>query len=148
MKKREANFQTNTLNSWLRNVYKKNCVFETKYSVNDRISFKVLAEHQRDWLLTAKHGIALYKIPDAGFTNPFDGFLLTETDAFVIVKFKVSPDFFLIDIDDWIYLSTQHRTLGVDLARQWAKVTSYKICPECQTEVLLSEKCGHKKTPQ
>ena len=97
--KREANFNT-YFNKWLKNVYKKTGAFELKQTKTNSIAFNAVVPHQVDSLWYAKNGVLVYKIPDAGFQNPFDCFCMTCTPAYVVIKY---PEFFcLIDIDDWI----------------------------------------------
>jgi penicillin-binding protein-related factor A (putative recombinase) len=147
MKKHEAQFQTR-LNSWLRNVYKKTCAFETKDTLGNTILFSRLEEHQKQWLLVAKHGTAVYKIPDAGFTNPFDGIVLAGVDAFVIVHFGNDREFYLIDIDVWC--SQETKSLSRARAEEIASVVSYKLCTNCGKKMgmhkmkFCSDECQRK----
>lgn len=96
--KREANFQT-TFNHWLKAVHKKTGAFELKQTKGNALPFCAVVPHQVQALLQVKNGTLVFKIPDSGYQNPFDGFSLTRENAFVVIKY---PDFFcLIDILDW-----------------------------------------------
>jgi len=144
MHKREAEFQT-YFNSWLRNVHKETGLYELKVAVTDKLLMSRLEEHQKDWLLAVKHGTAVHKMPDAGFTNPADCWCMTEQPAYVVVKYYGKEDFFLIDIDDWCKETT--KSLKYERARKIASVISYKICQTCGKHIPMykqkycSDKC-------
>lgn len=98
----EKNFQT-LFNRWAKHFINFTSAFELKISKGKSLPYKNLEEHQLNTLYYAKHNKVIYKIPDAGFTNPFDSFVLYKTLAFVVVMFHAKQDFFyMIDIDDWI----------------------------------------------
>lgn len=97
--KHEANFNT-IFNHWLKEIYKKTGAFELKQTKTDSIPFSSIVEHQKAALYNSKNSVLVYKIPDAGFQNPYDCFCMSGVDAFVVIKY---PNFFcLIDIDVWI----------------------------------------------
>jgi hypothetical protein len=100
MIKKEANFNT-TFNHWL----KENPItgaFELKQALNGPLPYSALAEHQELALINAKHKALVFKIPDAGYQNPFDCFCLNKTPAFVVILYP-SKKFYLIDIDNFIF---------------------------------------------
>lgn len=78
---------------------------EIKLCKGTSLSFSALAEHQEKALWHAKHSVLVFKIPDMGYQNPFDAFLLKETLGMVVVVFyeprKLCEAYF-IDIDAWI----------------------------------------------
>lgn len=98
----ERDFQTE-FNRWLKIIFRRTAAFELKISRTGSLPFSSLAQHQSQALFHAKHGILPFKIPDVGFQNPFDMFILAEVPAFVVVAFHVkSPHFYMIDIDIWL----------------------------------------------
>ncbi len=99
MQKREANYQT-YFNKWVKNVYKKTAVFELKQTQGDSIPFSDVVPHQVAALEQVRNGTFVYKIPDAGFQNPFDSFCLTKIPAFVV--FFYAKSFHLISIDTFL----------------------------------------------
>ncbi len=107
---------------WLMHEFDGTGVFELKKGY-DSIPFAALAEHQEHALLQAKHDRAVFKIPDAGFQNPFDCFRVEKVFAYVVLFFDYTEvivskkekeinkteknnrgrkEFFLVDIDVWI----------------------------------------------
>lgn len=97
--KHEAKFNT-TFNHWLKNVYRKTGAFELKQTKTDSLPFSAVVEHQRQALQNVRHGAFVFKIPDAGFQNPFDVFCMSEEPAYVVIKY---PKFFcMIPIDIFI----------------------------------------------
>lgn len=120
--KREAKFNT-LFNHWLKEVYKQTAAFELKQTTSDSLPFTSLKMHQILALSEAKKGVMVFKIPDAGFQNPFDTFSLAGVPAFVVVKY---PGFFcLIDIEDWLMeLSIRDReSLTSERAKKIATIT-------------------------
>jgi len=96
---KEKNFQS-TFNKWMKTIYKRTCCFELKLTKTNSVPFSAVVPHQVSALENAKNGVLVYKIPDVGYQNPFDGFCLASVDSFVVIKY---PDFFcLIDINDWV----------------------------------------------
>lgn len=96
--KREAKFNTK-FNHWLKNVYKNSGVFELKQA-DISLPFSSVQDHQIEALQNVRHSTFVYKIPDAGFQNPFDCFTFTKMPAYVVIKY---PKFFcLISIDTFL----------------------------------------------
>ena len=89
MQKREAKFQI-----WFKHYLQskwlgKSAAFELKVAKTDRISYKVFLPHQLQSLLLAKKGMLYFKIPDMSFSQlPFDCFVLKESEAYVVIKFR------------------------------------------------------------
>ncbi len=77
-KKREANITPDVLR-WFRNNYPHSCAIEIKYGKN------TLEEHQKTALAQVQAGAFTFKIPDTGRRNPFDGFLLRDAYACVVI---------------------------------------------------------------
>lgn len=97
--KREAKFQT-IFNKWVLNVFKKTAAFELKQTVNDRLPFSRLKDHQAAALWNAKHNMLTYKLVDCGYQNPFDSVSLKCVPAYVVIRYQ--QFFCLIDIDAFI----------------------------------------------
>lgn len=114
----------------MQSVFKKTCLYETKWTASDKMPFSRLEEHQKHYLQAAKHSTVNYKIPDAGFTNPADGFCLHHVDAYVVVKYHNHKTFYLIDIDRWIDESTHSKSLSIQRAKEIG-IESYKLCITC-----------------
>jgi hypothetical protein len=85
----EARCQTK-FNHWVKNVFKKTAAFELKQTQTDSIPFSDVKPHQVDALLAVREGNFVWKIPDAGFQNPFDSFSMYNEQAFVVIFFKKS----------------------------------------------------------
>lgn len=97
--KREASFQT-TFNHWLKEVWKKTGVFELKQTQTDSLPFSTVEIHQTAALQQVRHGTFVFKIPDAGYQNPFDCFCLTQQPAYIVIKYPLC--FVLISVDAFI----------------------------------------------
>lgn len=99
----EKDFQTK-FNHWANHRLNETAAFELKFAKEKSLAFSRLEEHQRNALFQTKHNKILYKIPDAGYSNPFDGFMLAKANAYVVVMFYVhgQKKFYMIDIDAWI----------------------------------------------
>lgn len=100
MIKREQKLTTLFL-KWASVNFRHTFAFEVKQTQDKSIPFSSLAPHQKRALMIAKHGFFKWKIPDAGYQNPFDGFCLYKTEAYVVVFF--GSNFYIIDIDIWIH---------------------------------------------
>ncbi len=63
--------------------------FATHYSKSVAVEVKMkggkVKDHQSAALSEVARGVFQYKIPDMGRTNPFDGFVLKNADAFIVV---------------------------------------------------------------
>jgi len=85
----EAKCQTK-FNHWVKNVFKKTAAFELKQTQTDSLPFSDVKPHQVDALLAVREGNFVWKIPDAGFQNPFDSFSMYNEQAYVVIFFKKS----------------------------------------------------------
>lgn len=102
IKKHEAKVTIGVL-KWLKKNYPHSCAFEIKSSNTNTIREKALQDHQRLALQGAKspRGI-IHKLSDeAQRQQPFDGFQLVNTDAFVIACFPKKGYCLVYDVDDW-----------------------------------------------
>lgn len=119
--RREANFQI-TFNHWLKEVWKKTGVFELKQTTTDSLPFSDVQSHQIAALLAVRHGTFVFKIPDAGYQNPWDCFCLTEQSAFVVIKYPSC--FVLIPIDFFVQESkiSKRRSLTSVRARELSTI--------------------------
>jgi len=102
----EKDFQV-TFNKWAKSLYRRTAAFELKISKTGSLPFKSVVEHQENALYLAKHHSVMFKIPDAGYQNPFDAFMLAEVPAWVVIMFntersKNRSTFIMIDIDMWM----------------------------------------------
>lgn len=118
---KEKSFQIK-FNQWLKAIYRQLGVFELKVARNNSLPFSAVEEHQIDALWHAKHNVLVYKIPDAGFQNPFDCFCLAGVPAYIVIKYS-SGMVYMIDIDVFIQESktstirsvTERKALGLSL---------------------------------
>lgn len=94
--KHEAKYNT-LFNHWLKNVYKQTMAYEMKQTQGNSLPFSDVQDHQIAALEAANHGTLVYKIPDVGYQNPFDGICLSGVPAYVVVKFKDSFELIAID---------------------------------------------------
>ena len=102
---REKDFQVK-FSLWAKHNLDESCAFELKIEKGNALPFSALAVHQKENLLAVKHGSPLsfvWKIMDAGYQNPFDGFVLCDASAWIAVMFysRGCKKFYLIDIDAW-----------------------------------------------
>jgi hypothetical protein len=95
--KREAKFQT-MFSHWLKNVYKKTACFELKQTQTDSLPFSDVKPHQIDALEQVERGTFVFKIPDAGYQNPFDCFCMTIQPAYIVIRY---PTFFCLITTTW-----------------------------------------------
>lgn len=102
MKKKEASYTTD-FSKWLKIIFRITGAFELKHSDTDSLPFDAVKDHQEQALFQAKHGIFSYKIPDTGFRNPFDMFVLAGVPAFIVIVFSGNSGiFYMVDIDAWL----------------------------------------------
>lgn len=100
LNKLEAEWTTNVFKKWALS-YKQTFAFEIKHTHGkDYLNFKDVKDHQIDHLLQVRNNIFIYKIPDMGEKNPFDGISMHEEPAYVVIKY---PKFFcLISINTFL----------------------------------------------
>jgi hypothetical protein len=96
MKKQEAQFTT-IFNAFLRSGNHSIPSGPMEIKIDDKqkgyISFDDVVEHQLDSLMacTTKSGF-VFKIPDLGFTNPFDIFYFRNSPAYVLFAYPKRKD--------------------------------------------------------
>ncbi len=76
--------------------------FEAKICKDQSLAFDAVKEHQISSLYQAKHSLWNFKIPDAGWQNPFDGLQLKMVPSFVVIfwyQHRNDKRFTMIDID-------------------------------------------------
>lgn len=99
-KKTEQKITPSVLN-WFRKNYANSCAIEIKATNKNTIPEKALQDHQKKALRDAKHRIIVHKIADNKRRNPFDAFMLTNADAFVVACFSAHGVCLVIDVDEW-----------------------------------------------
>ena len=122
---KEKDFQTE-FTKWARNRYHGTAAFELKLARGTSLPYSALEEHQKNALLGARHAQIGFKIPDTGYTNPFDFFTLSRVDAYVVVQFsdpasRTHPkDFYLIDIDAWCHQekASNRKSITIEEAKE------------------------------
>lgn len=115
--KREAKFTT-IFKKWLHShsFVPSAGAYEIKVTINKRVPFDAVKPHQIEALLAVKHGKFILKIPDAGWQNPFDVFLMAGQSAYVVVAFlepRKKVQTYIIDIDMFIEMKNNCEEFGV-----------------------------------
>ena len=77
------------------------CAVEIKYCKGGTLPKDALKEHQYHALKLAAGAGLCWKIPDAGYQNPFDGFVLKGVPAYVAVWWEKHKGFTLEEVQDW-----------------------------------------------
>lgn len=95
----EAKCQTK-FNHWVKNVFKKTAAFELKQTQTDSIPFSDVKPHQVEALEAVRNGVFVWKIPDAGYQNPYDSFCMSNEEAYVVIFYPKS--FELIPINGFL----------------------------------------------
>jgi len=120
----EKDFQI-LFNKWCKHVGQGTAAYELKLARTDSLSFDVVVEHQVNALYNAKHGKVVFKIPDCGYQNPFDSFVLEGVPAYVVVMYmKHKKEFMIIDIDMWIHekIASKRKSLTYERAKELGRV--------------------------
>lgn len=116
---KERSFQTE-FGKWLKIHAKEvgSAAFELKSTKGSSLPFSDVQPHQIDALWNAKHKQIYFKIPDVGFQNPFDCFLLDEARAFVVIRYG-SGHWYAIDVDDFVVTqkTSDRKSLTEDVAK-------------------------------
>lgn len=116
---KEKDFQIE-FTKWAKNCFSGTAAFELKFTKTDSIPFSSLAEHQRNALLAARTGEgATFKIPDAGYQNPFDCFKISRSLAFVVLMYYAprKRDFVMVPIEKWCEEETTSKRKSLTEAR-------------------------------
>lgn len=120
--KREAEFTTK-FKKWVKlHTLVPACgAYEIKVTPNKRIPFDAVKEHQIDALLAVKNGCFIYKIPDAGWQNPFDVFLMANQPAYVVLAFtepRKKVRTYIVDIELFLEMQKESEEFGVKSVTQ------------------------------
>ena len=126
MTKHEAKWTSDTLQPWIREVYKKlpgsqSAPFEAKHTIgSDSLAFSELSEVEEHFLLAAKHGVATHKISDSGigYKNT-DVVCFVKSAAWVAIAYPNDLGV-VIDIDEFI--AERERSKRKSLTSERAKI--------------------------
>lgn len=97
---KEKNFQVK-FGHWVKENFHETAAFELKSVKSSSCPFNAVQDHQIEALLHAKHKLLYHKIPDVGFQNPFDCFILVKCSSFIVIRYG-SGNWYMIDIDAFI----------------------------------------------
>jgi len=76
------------------------CLVEIKVSKNKTLPSTALKEHQRHALEVATNSEMYFKVPDAGFQNPADSFILKRAQSYLVVYFEKTKEVWALKIQD------------------------------------------------
>ena len=141
----EKDFQTD-FNKWCKHIYQKTAVFELKISRGASLPYRDVKEHQENALYTAKHGSVVYKIPDTGYQNPFDSFMMVEVPAYIVIMFRAKQaEFILIDIDRWLYMKQNRKRESIteDQAKEIGTIASLKTAQRPPAIEVIPKKVSY-----
>lgn len=74
------------------------CAIEIKICRSNSLSFNAVKDHQISALQIANTGCLVWKIPDSGFSNPFDLFILKEVPAYLVIIHEKTAYFIPIKV--------------------------------------------------
>jgi len=120
--KREAQYTTK-FKKWL-NVHSDTPTvgaYEIKVTPNKRIPFNAVKEHQIEALLAVRYGKFIYKIPDAGWQNPFDLLIMSQQPAYVVLAFmepRKKAITYIIDIEVFLAIKQEMLEMGIKSVNQ------------------------------
>jgi len=125
MIKREAQFTTK-FKKWLHvqtEVRDKSyaAAMEIKVTEKKSIPFSAVSQHQVDALTAVRDGIFMYKIPDAGWQNPFDMLTMSGQKAYVILAFltpRKKARVWFVDIRVFVTMVSNSKEVGVKSANE------------------------------
>lgn len=126
---RECNITASVLCA-LSKEFHHSCAVEIKVCKKETFSFSSLLPHQERalWLANGEKGI-YFKIPDCGYQNPFDGFIMKSIDAGIAIVFNTSirgeKECWFIPIEKWFLVKNISRRKSLTL--QDAKIYGIKI---------------------
>ena len=89
--------------------------WEIKVTLKKCVAFSMVNQHQIDALMQVRHKNFVFKIPDAGFQNPFDLFSMKKSNAFFVFAFlktRLPADVYVIDIDKYLKLKSETLAQG------------------------------------
>lgn len=82
-------------------MYRSSCAIEIKATNKNTIPEKALQPHQKQALLDATGPGIVHKIADSKRRNPFDAFMLVNTNAFVVACFVNKGVCLVIPVKEW-----------------------------------------------
>lgn len=135
--KREAQFTTR-FKKWLHmhSLIPSTGAFEIKVTPNKRIPFDAVKPHQIEALLAVKNGKFIYKIPDAGWQNPFDVLLMAGQPAWVVLAFtepRKKTAVYIVDVELFLELQSEMNEVGIKSLSQELLNKNVEKFPElCQ----------------
>jgi len=94
---------------------------EIKVTEGKSIPFNAVTKHQVEALNAVRDGIFMYKIPDAGWQNPFDMFVMSGQKAFVVLAFmtpRKKSRVWFIDIRVFTVMRDNSKEDGVKSANE------------------------------
>jgi hypothetical protein len=83
--------------------------YEIKVTDKKSIPFNAVSTHQLESLLAVSRGKFIYKIPDAGWQNPFDMFVLSGARAYIILAFKVGRKYNVWQVDIHVWMDMREK---------------------------------------
>lgn len=89
------------------------CLVEVKVSKSHTLPSTALKEHQRHALEVATTSEMYFKIPDGGFQNPVDAFILKKAQSYVVIYYEKTHEAWAIPVQDYPLGS-----VSVDYARE------------------------------
>lgn len=104
--------------------------FEAKICKDPSLPFDAVVPHQVASLYQVKNGTFNFKIPDAGWQNPFDGLQFSQSMAFVVIFWYQTHNdkrFTMIDIDDWMKESETSKRRSLTYERASAIGKSFEL---------------------
>src|SRR3990167_2011484 len=102
---KESDFQSR-FGQWLQHRFKGSGIFELKLCKGTSLPYEAVKDHQIAALLAANNNERglYFKMPDCGWTNPCDCYILRQTPAFVVVMFykRGQKEFFMIPVRNFV----------------------------------------------
>jgi len=122
MKKREAEFTTR-FKKWLHAQPSSDsaAAYEIKVTTGKSIPFSDVQPHQVDALVQVRENFFSFKIPDAGYQNPFDMFIMNKQRAYVVMAFltpRQPAKVWVIDIRVFLTMREERNVLGIKSANE------------------------------
>ena len=125
MKKHEAIFTTR-FKKWLRSrdYVEYAAAFEIKVTAGFSVPFSDVQPHQVGALLQVRNNFFSFKIPDAGYQNPFDMFVMANQRAYVVVAFltpRKPASVWLVDINTFVKMEAdeERKSMTELMLKDW-----------------------------
>lgn len=145
----EKDFQT-IFNKWCKHFINSTAVFELKITRGGSLSFDSVKDHQSSALYAAVKNKVVWKIPDAGYQNPFDSFVITGASAFVVIMFHAKHDnFYIIPIEKWLHEAdnSSRKSITEEKAKEIGVPCSLKLGILNKDRLNLEQKKSFKFNP-